>query len=76
MLYSAAARVGKELGYLKIQTFILANEPGTSLRATGWTYDGDSGGGDWNRPSRGNRRTDQPMIAKHRYVKWLKDPLS
>src|SRR5579859_562950 len=35
-LYSAAARVGKELGYERIQTFILESEPGTSLIATGW----------------------------------------
>src|SRR5678815_3290523 len=33
MLYSAAARIGRELGYEKIQTFILAQEPGTSLIA-------------------------------------------
>ena len=36
LLYAAAARVGKELGYERIQTFILATEPGTSLRAAGW----------------------------------------
>ena len=35
-LYAAAARVGRELGYRRIQTYILATEPGTSLRAAGW----------------------------------------
>lgn len=38
-LYSAAARAAKELGYEKIQTFILASESGTSLVAAGWSYD-------------------------------------
>lgn len=68
-LYSAAARAAKALGYAKIQTFILASEPGTSLIAAGWTCEGPSKGGDWNRPSRGGRRTDQPQEPK---VKWSK----
>jgi hypothetical protein len=80
ILYSAAARVGKELGYDKIQTFILDSEPGTSLKAAGWGFEMESGGGDWNRPSTKLRkswlfddfnRTDQPMGAKHRYAKIL-----
>lgn len=35
-LYGAAARVAGEMGYERIQTYILASEPGTSLRAAGW----------------------------------------
>lgn len=35
-LYGAAARVARELGYSRIVTYILASEPGTSLRAAGW----------------------------------------
>lgn len=68
-LYAAAARIAREMGYQLIQTFILATEPGTSLRAAGWECAGPSEGGDWNRPSRGGRRTDQPMEPK---VKWVK----
>ena len=34
-LYAAAARIGKELGYERIQTFILETEPGISLREIG-----------------------------------------
>ena len=39
MLYSAAARVGKELGYEKIQTYIFHSENGASLKASGWIYE-------------------------------------
>jgi hypothetical protein len=70
-LYAAVARVGKALGYERIQTFILETEPGTSLRAAGWVFDGESRGGDWTRSSKPNRRQDQPQCPKHRYSKTL-----
>lgn len=69
-LYAAAARVGKALGYERIQTFILDSEPGTSLRAAGWVFEGESKGRDgWK--TRPNRRADQPQCVKHRYSKIL-----
>ena len=71
-LYSAAARAARELGYRKIQTFILSDEPGTSLRAAGWQFDGESAGGKWARDGRPDRRRDQPEASKHRYVKMLR----
>ena len=74
-LYSAAARVGKELGYKRIQTFILDTEPGTSLRASGWVLDGLSSGGQWVQTAfqakGGKNRTDQPVCPKQRWVKTL-----
>lgn len=70
-LYAQAARAAQALAFSKIQTFILDSEPGTSLRAAGWTCEGPSAGGDWNRPSRGNRRTDQPMEPKTKWSKSL-----
>lgn len=71
-LYAAAARIGKELGYERIQTFILDTEPGTSLRGAGWAKDDvKSSGGDWTRASKPNRRQDQPQGPKHRYSKTL-----
>lgn len=41
-LYGAVARAGKSMGYPRenIITYTLASEPGTSLRASGWTFDG------------------------------------
>jgi hypothetical protein len=71
ILYSAAARAAQAMGFQKIQTYILASEPGTSLKAAGWSFEADSGGGDWNRPSRGNRRVDQPQEAKQRWARVL-----
>lgn len=72
-LYGACARVAKEMGFTSIQTFILETEPGTSLKASGWTYTGTSSGGDWNSSKRKGRRTDQPMCPKHKYEKILND---
>lgn len=52
-LYSRAARIAKEMGYLKIITYILESEQGTSLRASGWTLEADGvGGASWDVPSR------------------------
>ena len=73
--YAAAARAAREMGYQRIQTFILASEPGVTLRAAGWQCDGRSAGGTWNRPSRDGRRDDQPLEAKTRWSKSLNPPL-
>lgn len=46
MLYGAACRAAKALGYKRIVTYTLQSEPGTSLKASGWTLDkNDAGGG-------------------------------
>lgn len=68
-LYGAAARVAKEMGFSKIQTYILESEPGTSLKASGWKFEAETSGGDWNHSWRKGRRTDQPMIKKQRWSK-------
>ncbi len=70
-LYAACARAAAAMGYDRIQTSILETELGTSLKAAGWQFDHLSKGGDWNRPSRGGRRTDQPMCDKQVWVKAL-----
>lgn len=66
-LYAASARAAASLGYKYIQTFILVDESGVSLRAAGWRELATSTGGDWNRPSRGGRRCDQPMQPKRKF---------
>jgi hypothetical protein len=73
-LYSAAARACKEMGFALIQTYILESETGASLTAAGWTRDHLTDGGDWNCPSRGGRRTDQPQERKGRWFKMLTPP--
>jgi hypothetical protein len=65
-LYSAARRVARELGYKKIITYTLASEPGTSLKAVGWTMTAQSEGGSWSRV--GRPRTDKhPTEPKQRW---------
>lgn len=70
-LYSACARVAKEMGFLKIQTYVLESETATSLRAAGWEFEAMTSGGDWNHGTHKNRRTDQPMDRKQRWSKAL-----
>ena len=52
MLYGAAWRVAKALGYTRLITYTLPTESGSSLKAAGWTCLGARGGGTWNRPAR------------------------
>jgi len=73
MLYAAAARAGKALGFARIQTYILAAELGTTLRASGWVCEGEAGGGQWKHTDGKPRRTDQPTGAKTRWTKALND---
>lgn len=76
ILYAAAARVAKELGYEKIQTYILDIETGVSLRASGWTCEAISTGGGNGWHSRPGRRDDQPKNIKQRWSKVLNPPIS
>jgi hypothetical protein len=57
LLYGAAWRATKALGYRRLITYILETEPGTSLRAAGWKEIGARGGGEWGRAGR-------PRVAK------------
>ncbi len=70
-LYSACARIAREMGFSDIETSILASESGVSLRAAGWEFRRMIKGRDWNCPSRGGRRTDQPMCDKQVWGKKL-----
>ena len=70
-LYAAAARCGKELGYTKIQTYILDVEPGTSLAASGWTLEVETRGGAWKHTS-GPRNNKHPLNKKQRWAKVLR----
>jgi L-amino acid N-acyltransferase YncA len=63
MLYAAAWRAARALGYRRLLTYILATEPGTSLRAAGWKLVGEAGGGSWSRKYR-PRVDTHPMQLK------------
>lgn len=58
MLYGAAWRAAKALGYKRLITYTLKSEPGTSLVAAGWRVIGETPGKTWNQPSR-------PRVDKH-----------
>lgn len=71
ILYAACARASKELGYSKIQSYILDSESGTSLRASGWIVDGHVRGRAWIHTDGKERRMDQPLDDKVRYAKYF-----
>jgi hypothetical protein len=70
ILYAAAARACKAMGFRRIQTYVLDSEPATSLKASGWLFDGEVAGRPWEHTA-GPRRTDQPNCDKQRWVKDL-----
>lgn len=60
MLYEAAWRAAKAVGYLRIITYTLPQEGGASLRAAGWHLIGPAGGGSWSRAGR-PRADEHPL---------------
>ena len=68
ILYAAAWRAARSMGYARIITYILENENGASLRAAGWHKDYITTGGSWNCTSR-PRRDKAPICPKVRYSK-------
>jgi hypothetical protein len=62
-LYAAAWQTARAMGYKRMVTYTLEDEPGTSLKAAGWHFlymtDGDS----WDVPSR-PREDKHPIGAK------------
>lgn len=64
MLYGAARRTAKAMGYKRIITYTLPEEGGASLRASGWTLVGERGGGNWNVASRPRSDTQEDLQCK------------
>ena len=68
ILYGAAWRGTRALGFHRLITYTLPEESGSSLRACGWQCIGEAGGGTWNRPNIGRLRVDKhPISAKLRW---------
>lgn len=70
MLYAAAARAARAMGYRKIITYTLETEHGASIRASGWHCAGPAGGLRWT----GTRKPEAdryPPQMKLRYEKTL-----
>ena len=72
MLYSAAARAAKALGYHLIITYVLASESGASVKAAGWKMIAITRGGSWDCPSR-PRIDAAPICPKIRFEKNLRN---
>lgn len=66
MLYRAAWRAVKALGYRKLITYTLPEEGGASLRASGFPPPVQAGGGHWNKPGR-PAADDHPLGKKLRW---------
>lgn len=66
MLYAAAWRAARAMGYKKLVTYILESENGASIRAAGWKCVGKAGGLRWT----GKRKPEvdlYPAQMKMRY---------
>lgn len=69
MLYGAACRVGKAMGYRRAITYILESENGSSLRASNFVCEGEAGGTHWT--GKRNRGQAIPCEMKTRYSREL-----
>ena len=66
MLYAAAWRAARAMGYKKLITYILDSESGTSLKAAGWKCIGQAGGLRWT----GKRRPQVDLYPAQMKIKW------
>lgn len=65
MLYAAAWRASRAMGYRRLITYVLTDESGISLISAGWKVIGQTKGGSWSCPSR-------PRVDTHPLQKKLK----
>jgi hypothetical protein len=70
-LYASAARAARAQGFTKIQTYILDEETGASLRAAGWEYEGLVIGREWKHTDGKPRANAHPTTDKGRWAKYL-----
>lgn len=68
MLYGAAWRAARAIGYRRLITYTLPSEGGASLRGAGWTLETETaGGGEPSRPSRPRAPSQSPTCKKARW---------
>jgi L-amino acid N-acyltransferase YncA len=70
LLYAAAWRAARAMGYRRLVTYTLPEEGGASLRAAGWRLIGAAGGGSWSRSER-PRVDTHPTQSK---LRWEANP--
>lgn len=66
MLYAAAWRAARAMGYHKLITYILESEKGVSLKAAGWKCVGQAGGLRWT----GKRRPEVDLYPAQMKIKF------
>ena len=69
MLYGAAQRAAKALGYKRLITYTLESENGSSLKASNWICDGPAGGTHWT----GQRYEQTELVLGEMKVRWRKE---
>lgn len=72
MLYGAAVRAARAMGYRRVITYILDSECGTSLKASGFVCEGPAGGMEWTGRSKPKDSGQYPRQMKTRWVKILR----
>ena len=78
-LYGAACRAAAAMGYRRAITYTLEDEPGTSLRASGFTEDGQTKGGEWTpmdgliRSAQAPRLFDPPKMPTGPKTRWVRN---
>jgi hypothetical protein len=70
MLYGAITRAARALGYTRLVTYTLASEPGSSLRASGWTATAQWQGGEWATPGNPARNNGTNTHDTGPKVRW------
>jgi len=73
-LLGAAAKVGRALGYVRIQTYTLTTESGASLRGAGWVPAALVDGRAWRRADGAARNNTHPLSDKVRWERELNPP--
>lgn len=66
MLYAAAWRAARAMGYKRLVTYILESENGSSLRAAGWKCVGQAGGLRWT----GRRRPEVDLYPAQMKIRF------
>lgn len=69
-LYGACWRAAKALGWLRLITYTLASESGSSLRAAGWKIIGKREGRSWKDASKARPRVDTYAAAGQEKLVW------
>lgn len=65
-LYGACLRIAKNMGYQRVITYTLKSERGATLRASNFTYEGESGGKAWT----GKRRQNYYISPEEMKNRW------